>query len=178
MLIRYSVEGMKGCKLQDLQRILEIYNACRLGLNKQGLTQWAHGYPYAEMVEADVLAGDIYGLQTKGKWVAVIVLNQSAKSRYDGLKWSCTGCNPVEVHRLAVDPTFQRRGIARQLMREAEQWAVAQGHCCIRLDSWSLNAGNDQFYRSLGYHPTREELHWPPVEAPFWCYEKVLTAAR
>ena len=57
------------------------------------------------------------------------------------------------INYLAVDPRWQRRGIARRLMAEAESRLRALG--CPKLNL-QVRAGNVEalaFYRALGYQP-------------------------
>ena len=72
----------------------------------------------------------------QGRVVATLMVG------YDGHRGS--------VNYLAVDPACQRRGIARQLMRQAEQYLLEQG--CPKLNLM-VRDGNPAkaFYQALGY---------------------------
>ena len=56
------------------------------------------------------------------------------------------------VHRLMVDPRYQGRGIAGELMRFAEDRAGELGYDAIRLDAFSANPRALWLYQRLGYH--------------------------
>jgi ribosomal protein S18 acetylase RimI-like enzyme len=60
------------------------------------------------------------------------------------------GC--VYVGRLIVDPSFQRRGIARRLMLELEDRFADSG--CFELFTGNMNEPGMGLYRQLGYVET------------------------
>ncbi len=53
-----------------------------------------------------------------------------------------------EIKRVFVDPTFQKQGFGRRIMRQLEEAAVRQGVAAVKLDA-SLPA--KAFYDRLGY---------------------------
>ena len=63
------------------------------------------------------------------------------------------------VETLVVDARHRRRGIGRQLLAEATDWARGQGAVELVLTSWSGNADADAFYESLGYQVLSRVLH-------------------
>lgn len=54
------------------------------------------------------------------------------------------------VHALHVDPTMRRKGLARNLMRAASQWAQAQGASHLALAVTKANTAANGLYRVLG----------------------------
>jgi len=56
----------------------------------------------------------------------------------------------AEVRKLIVDPAFRRRGIARALMAELENWARRLGRSLLTLDTRTGDAA-EPLYASLGY---------------------------
>jgi GNAT superfamily N-acetyltransferase len=61
------------------------------------------------------------------------------------------------VENVAVSPSFQGRGLGRQLMAHAEQLATASGFGEIRLYTNQRFVENIVLYRRLGYRVDREE---------------------
>lgn len=59
---------------------------------------------------------------------------------------------------LVVDETLQTRGIGKQLMERAEQWARQQGCTMIWVRSRSTRLAAHAFYKSSGYKPTKTSL--------------------
>ena len=58
-----------------------------------------------------------------------------------------------QIHGLAVDPDFQRRGIAGALVDRAEQFARSKQARGIYVDTPTSNTGGRRFYEAIGYQP-------------------------
>jgi GNAT superfamily N-acetyltransferase len=57
----------------------------------------------------------------------------------------------ARVHTLCVVPAWQRHGVGRALMAEAERWASDVGALEVRLNVWSFNRTARDVYEALGY---------------------------
>jgi len=55
------------------------------------------------------------------------------------------------VNYLAVEPKFQRQGVGKQMMEEAEHRLLNLGCPKIQVQMRNTNAGVIKFYRKLGY---------------------------
>lgn len=62
------------------------------------------------------------------------------------------------IENVAVSPSFQGRGLGRNLMAHAEQLAASSGLDEIRLYTNQRFAKNVELYRRLGYRVDREEV--------------------
>lgn len=56
-----------------------------------------------------------------------------------------------QIHGLAVDPDFQRQGIAGALVRRAEAFAGSKRARGIYVDTPASNTGGRKFYEAMGY---------------------------
>jgi ribosomal protein S18 acetylase RimI-like enzyme len=61
------------------------------------------------------------------------------------------------IENVAVSPPFQRRGLGRKLMAQAEKVAASLGFSEIKLYTNKLFAENVRLYAKLGYRLDREE---------------------
>ena len=61
------------------------------------------------------------------------------------------GRHRAEVNKVMVLPSYRRRGIAAQIMRELERIAAARGTRLLFLDTSEGAGGAQAFYESLGY---------------------------
>ncbi len=59
------------------------------------------------------------------------------------------------VHGLTVASCARRCGVGRALMEEARAWALGRGLGSVQLSVWAFNQGAIDFYKQLGYEPTR-----------------------
>jgi ribosomal-protein-alanine N-acetyltransferase len=57
----------------------------------------------------------------------------------------------ADVLTVAVLPDFRRQGIAREFMRQIEEWAKDRGASALMLEVEKSNSAAIELYRSLGY---------------------------
>ena len=93
---------------------------------------------------------------------------------YKNVKWISEDSNNLYIHRLAVHPKFQKKGIARRMMDYAEAFAKSKNHKSIRLDTFSKNQRNNKFYKLRGYTKLEDVFFPNQSEFPFHCYEKLI----
>ncbi|WP_375781065.1 GNAT family N-acetyltransferase [Bradyrhizobium sp. ma5] len=62
----------------------------------------------------------------------------------------------VELKRMRVHPSFQRRGLGTRILRELEARAVALEFKWIVLDTTMIQVGAQRLYESAGYVRRRE----------------------
>ena len=109
--------------------------------------------------------------------VGIVVFNESQDEEYAEINWSTSEADRnIVVHRLAVRPDKQRRGIARRLMDFAEQWARENDYDAIRLDTFSQNPRNQRFYLNRGYTDLGTVYLKYKKDHPYYCYELLLKA--
>jgi GNAT superfamily N-acetyltransferase len=60
-------------------------------------------------------------------------------------------CRPLYLTDMAVHPDFQRLGVGRMLMSNAEKEALRVAGDAIRLDAYDAEAGAGEFYSKCGY---------------------------
>ncbi|WP_088892907.1 GNAT family N-acetyltransferase [Leptolyngbya ohadii] len=147
------------------------------------MTQIAYaGYrdriPYSSLwreTEADVAqelaAGIIILCEMEGKLVGSV----RCQVRHEVEGASLSAEDPfVYVHRLAVLPGFQRRGIGRRLMQAVEAFAQDQGVGWVRLEYRVAQSENQQFYDRLGYQ-TGEVSRWFADGSPraVWMFRQI-----
>ena len=75
----------------------------------------------------------------------------------------------AEVHLMAVDPLWHRRGVGRALIAAVEVDAIAAGTRLLEVKTLGPSAPNEfyartrEFYRGVGFLPLEELLDaWPP----------------
>jgi ribosomal protein S18 acetylase RimI-like enzyme len=157
---------------QDAEAIMQLMVACRQDMLSQGIRQWVEHYPTAAAVEATM--ADTFVIRLDGDITATVTLNEQGEQQYETVRWlTPLRQRALVVHRLAVHPRYQRRGLARRLMQFAERLAMERGLASIRLDSFSGNPAALALYEGLGY--TRMgEVRFPHRDLSFVCFEKVL----
>jgi len=154
--------------------IFSILRSCKQDLDGQGIFQWTENYPVLSLVENDIAKGHLYCAVDKGRCLGVVSVNDEQEAEYAAIPWNCNTGRALVIHRLAVDPVCQGRGIARGLMDFAEQYGTGNNYNTVRLDAFSANKRVLQFYEARGYIK-RGEVFFPGRQQPFFCYEKDLS---
>lgn len=83
------------------------------------------------------------------------------------------GDDIVEIRRIRVHPTHQRRGYGERLLKRLEERARDQGFDRIVLDTNRRLTAARELYESRGYEETHRETH-PGNGAEFVHYQKEL----
>lgn len=157
---------------EDLDRLLEITQACGKHLRDQGIDQWDENYPDVSSLQGDISTGTLYVYEEDESPLGLVVLNELQDEEYGSIDWSTSESDRnLIVHRLGVDPNFQGRGIARKLMDFAESFAKSKGFAAIRLDTFTQNPRNQRFYENRGYTKLGEVYLKYKKEHRYICYE-------
>jgi ribosomal protein S18 acetylase RimI-like enzyme len=143
-------------------------------MEDQGIFQWTLDYPSEAHFRQDIERNELFCLWNPRGIVGCIVISNQMDEEYKAVTWLTPNINNYYIHRLAVHPKFQRRGYAQQLMAFAENRARQQKMASIRLDTFSLNKRNQNFYMQRGYKRLGTVYFLSQSKHPFYCYELVL----
>jgi predicted N-acetyltransferase YhbS len=66
----------------------------------------------------------------------------------------------INILGLAVDSKYKRQRIGKALMNTAENWGVALGISCARLNSGTSRKSAHDFYRAIGYDNEKEQIRF------------------
>ncbi|NOQ71038.1 MAG: GNAT family N-acetyltransferase [Crocinitomix sp.] len=157
----------------DTELIFTLLKSVAAHMREQGIMQWNENYPTLEHVIGDIVAENVYLGMEDGIIMGVISIDANQSPEYDEMPWKYTDGKVLVVHRLAVSPSAQKKGIGKQLMDFALNTAIEEGYTAIRLDAYSKNQGTLHFYENRGYQK-RGEIYFPYRDEPFYCYEKLV----
>jgi len=160
---------------QDIPRIKKITEACAQHMIAQGVFQWNENYPDLAVLTKDVKEGTVYVVEAQEKIIGCVMFSMVMDNFYKDIAWLTPNAKQLYVHRLAVHPEEQGKGIARSLMDFGEQLARENECLSVRLDTFSKNPRNNRFYQARKYQRVGEVFFAQKSPHPFYCYEKVLT---
>ena len=158
----------------DLHRIIEITKACAVYMISNNIFQWNEHYPNIETFENDALNENLYVLEINKKLIGCLVISHEMDEFYMKVKWQTPNHNNIYLHRLAVDPSYQKKGYAKQLMNFSFEYAKVNNIKSIRLDTFSGNPFNNIFYSNLGFKKLGKIYFRKQSDKPFYCFEKVM----
>lgn len=155
----------------DLDRVLQITRLCAREMESRKVFQWNEHYPDRKSFVNDINNSELYVYCIQDMVIGCVSICAFMDEVYSKVSWKTDGKNSVYIHRLAVDPKHQKQGIGSKLMDFAENESKLSGVESIRLDTFSQNIVNQNFYEKRGYVKL-EDIYFPlQSEHPFHCYE-------
>ena len=165
---------IRPANISEIESILDITKSCALHMIDNGIFQWNEHYPDKASFINDVRNDELFVYCFGEKVVACISLCNEMDKVYEPVHWKTINNNNLYVHRLAVHPDFQKKGLGKSLMDFAEKYAKDKRYVSVRLDTFSENKRNLKFYESRGYHRL-DGIYFPKQSKfPFYCYELIL----
>ena len=163
----------KAC-IEDLAAILSIVNEVKVRMHEVGNYQWNDAYPVSDDFYNDISRAELFvDSSDEGVIKSFICLNQIQPPEYATADWSLDQ-DALVIHRMAVNPQYQRLGLAQKLMSFTEEKAMELGLSYIRSDTNSLNTGMNSLFRRSGYSFTGN-INFPSINGNFNCYEKLMS---
>ena len=165
---------IKKAIILDLNDLLEITKSCAKHMIDNEIYQWNELYPSKEVLQKDIALQQLWKLEIDDKIIGLVVLTDIEDAEYKGVKWLTKNHQNLYIHRLAVHPEFQSKGYAQKFMDFAENYAQKNNFISIRLDTFSQNKRNQQFYKQQNYKQLGSIYFPKQSEHPFYCFEKIV----
>jgi len=162
-------------EIHEIDEIIALTKACGKRMRENGIDQWDENYPDRVNIQNDLETKTLFAYRESGRILGIVVLNESQDEEYAEIDWLTSDTDKnIVVHRLAVLPDYQGKGIARKLMDFSENFAKEQGYDAIRLDTFSQNPRNQRFYTNRGYTDLGPVFLKYKKDHPYYCYELLL----
>ncbi len=155
-----------------------IFTRCVREMNEAGLYNWTADYPTIREAENDQKQGTLYGAFDGDALLGFCTLDTQMVPQYETIDWAHEVHTALCIHRLAVEPTARRRGVAAALLAFAADFALSQGLTSLRVDSFSQNYRAVSLYEQSGFQH-RGNIFYPGKDPrvnalPFFTFEKTL----
>jgi GNAT superfamily N-acetyltransferase len=168
---------LRLANLEDIASIMRIVRGVVPLMRAAGNLQWDDNYPNPGVFEEDIRLSQLWVAEADESIAGVAALTADQSPEYVQAGWDIS-VPAVVVHRLAVDPAFQGRGVAIALLQQAE--TVARSRIFppavprVRVDTNTQNQATQRLLPKLGYTLSGEiGLDFRPG-LRFFCYEKIL----
>lgn len=165
---------IRKASLNDIGSIIDITKACATYMIASDIFQWNEHYPNRTVFEKDVNQNELFVLEIEHKIIGCVVISTVIDEEYIPVKWLTPNENNIYIHRLAIHPAHQGKGYAQDLMKFAESYAIKNNMASVRLDTFSQNKRNQNFYELRGYQKLGNIFFPLQSEYPFYCYELIL----
>lgn len=175
-LVKIDQPKIEKGQLFDLEKLFQIYLNGKIDLENNGIYQWTDNYPTISIIENDLKKDVLYTLKSNEKIIGAINISEEQETEYELIKWEFDNSKVLVIHRLVIDPKYQKKGYAQKLMDFAENFAKENNYSSIRLDAYSQNVRVIEFYKKRNYF-IRGNVNFPEREYPFHCMEKDIITA-
>ena len=165
---------IREASTSEIDEILELTKACAKHMISRGILQWNEYYPHRTAFDNDIKRNELFVMELNGAIAGCIVISTVMDDEYIPIKWLTANNNSLYIHRLAVHPNHQGKGLAQELMGFAEAYARERNFVSVRLDTFSQNKRNQKFYELRGYKRLGNIYFPKQSEYPFYCYEYIL----
>lgn len=160
-------------QFHDRRSVVDLYKSVTNHLLKNGNDQWDRFYPNVFIIRNDLKKENLYGVKVEDVIIAAVVVDENQSGKYNLVNWLDQKGKPACIHRLAVHPKYQGKGLGKALLKFAEEKAIMNGCSSIRLDVYSANPEALGMYRRAEYKETGV-ITFPLRKLPYYCFEKVL----
>jgi ribosomal protein S18 acetylase RimI-like enzyme len=157
----------------DLIEILFLLRVCTLDMNARGMKHWNSSYPGSDIIRNDLNNGAIFVIKDKGVCKGMVTLKEHEPEDYKELSFDNKKHKPLYLQNMAVHPRWQGMGIATQLVKFAQDYAMQNGYDCIRLDVFKPSERARQLYEKQSFREITT-FYTTYQKVPFVCYEKQL----
>ena len=158
----------------DINSVMEIIKSCTIDMISKKIFQWNDKYPNIEIFKNDIINKHLYVLVTENDILGCVSITFEMDDFYKKIDWISNTNKNIYVHRLAIHPKYQGLGYAKRMMSFIENMGVENMCESIRLDTFSMNEKNNNFYSRLGYEKLGQIYFRDQSDMPFNCYEKPL----
>jgi ribosomal protein S18 acetylase RimI-like enzyme len=164
---------VRQATLRDVESVMALVRRVVPLMRASGNLQWDDHYPNAGVFERDIELDQLWLAEIDGQIAGVAAITSDQEPEYANVGWDI-GETAIVVHRLAVDPGFQGKGVAVALMKQAEAVARERGIVALRVDTNTQNQITQRLFPKLGYKLAGEISLSFREGLRFLCYEKRL----
>lgn len=135
----------------DIDNICEMVEEAVSTMIKNNIFQWDELYPVKEDFLTDIGNHELYMGLIDEEIAIIYVINAKCDPEYNDADWKYKKGEHRMIHRLCVNPKYQRMGVAERTLRHIENDLKRQGISAIRLDTFSGNPFALKLYAKMGY---------------------------
>ncbi|AFY55977.1 acetyltransferase [Rivularia sp. PCC 7116] len=150
--------------VSQIPALHQILVECGLDLQKRcNLCYWVPPYPLEKMLK-DARNMDLYAIKLDSELIGTFTIETKMPSgylKYGNINWQNPGLSAFYMHRLAVLPLFQAKGIGTWCLQQIENLAINRNYSAVRLDAVKTNQKLLKFYEKSGYKKVGEIIFNP-----------------
>ena len=165
-----KIEQAKPIELID---VYYLFKECAKDMNLDGIFHWNQYYPGMNLIDQQIQNKNLYIVKYNGICIGCMVLNEKSIAEYNDISWTDKSAKSLNIQWLAIHPLWKGKGIDKELIEFADNYAKESGFGVTRLDVYASNESGLSMCNSQGYNE-RGEIFYPHQRTPFKCFEKIL----
>lgn len=141
----------KVAKEGDIESICRMVRSAIVEMERNNISQWDNIYPTKDNFLSDIEKQELFVGILEDEIAVIYAINKESDEQYRNGIWKYPDCEYRVIHRLCVDPKYQNRGIAKNILGHIENTLRGAGVETIRLDVFCDNPFALSLYHSNGY---------------------------
>lgn len=166
--------AIRRARRSDLDAIWTLVQRAVAGMRERGNDQWGDDYPTRAIYAADIERGVLWCAEDgeTGTVLGAAAITCDHEPDYVGVPFRCPE-PAAAMHRMAVEPSAQRRGVASALFSQFEREGSRLGVAALRIDTYSRNDRMQALIIKQGFTYVGD-THMAKRPLAYHCYEKLL----
>ena len=150
---------IRKAKIEELEKIMPIFNEARKTIAMLGINQWQNGYPDESVISSDIKREESYVLEDAagifGSFAMILTGEPTYDRIYEG-KWlhSGDGKSYLAIHRVAISVSRRGSGASGKLIAFAEEFGRENLKKSIRIDTHEGNVVMRRMLEKNGFSYT------------------------
>ncbi|MBI9008611.1 MAG: GNAT family N-acetyltransferase [Tenericutes bacterium] len=136
-------------KKEDIEEISLLAKKTRTHMLEMGLFQWIGDYPNQAHFLTDYNNLGLYIYKEDSKIIASITVLEENEEAYKEIVWKKN--HSLVIHRMIVDPEFQKQGIAKQMFGYAIELGKRLNYESIKIDTHPDNYRMQALIKKMGF---------------------------
>jgi GNAT superfamily N-acetyltransferase len=138
--------------LAELKKIDDLAIRAITKMKKDNINQWDENYPRQEHFAKDIEHGGLFVYEENSEILGVMALYKEIEDSYQTIKgWKTPHGESMVIHRVIVNPNYERKGIFQQLFQFAKEKAIQSGYKSIKIDTHKNNYKMRAFLEKNGF---------------------------
>lgn len=133
----------------ELDELVVLAKAVKKAMLSEGLQQWIGDYPNYDVFLKDYEKHGLYGYYLDDRLIAAIAILPENDLAYQEVKWDSD--KALVIHRIMVNPLFQKMGIAKKLFDYAIGMVKDLDYQAIKIDTHPDNIKMQKLVESYSF---------------------------
>lgn len=147
--------NIRKAKKVELNKVVEFYHQLIDDMQDDPYhPAWEKDiYPTSSYLKESISDGELFIMTDDNKIIASVVLNHKHVEQYNDATWLVDAASSelLVIHLLGIGKDYQKKGLAKELVNFAINFAKENKLKTIRLDAMKVNLPAQRLYTGMGF---------------------------